>query len=1413
MSKINIVLGSHGSGKSKFINDKIFNLAYDKDGSLDLSKKIFLIVPEQDNFMKQKEIINYEGNKGQGILNVDCISFDRLVYMVFEKTGENYQYANDDLKVLIIRLAINELKKENTTFKYFDFEHDNIGVYSKIKSALSEFSNYGINENVLDILCNNIKNNNDLNIREKNKIEDLKIIQKKYYEILDKKGFKISEEKLSLLDEEKLKLIFNDSYCFFDGFTGFTPLQRDTFKKMIYCIKEAYISVDLRIDEKIKIAIDNYNGNGFLVEENDIFNLSVDFIKNIEIIRQDLNLKEKIEFIYPIKEKLGECIKYEDKNDFKIIEKNIFNENKIKNEENKLENIVIFKAYDVKNEVELVANQIIKIIKNDKDITFDDIKIVTPDINVYKSVIIDVFNKKGLPLFIDDEKDVLDSPLISSVKNLIMALKNNFMNDTIMKYIKSGLYSFNDELFYLDNLAKEYNLYNLDTFENRLNNYKLLNAENKEYYHKKIKLDKIIELEKEIIKPLKNAKEKLVNTENPINTYVDIIKTYLKEEAIIKRYQRFIISVNNNDEIDMITKKMLTDNMDILNNILDKLSIVNDDDNKITIDVFLDLFNLCLESIHYKTIPMQLNQIVAGDLIRSRYNNPKILFFVGMNESLLPPEADDTNIINDTVRDIFEKNNYELSFTNFKNTINTKFYTYLAVTSPTYKLYLSYSELNKEGYSDFKSFYLTEIENIFKKDKEDKLETIIEPKEKILYSKNEATEFVRIYDDVNLGDKDKEKIKELKDKIGEDKFSDVKVDSVKKESIDLLFDKKNYKEDNKNKDEVTISTTSVEAYAYCPFKYFAEKLLNIYKREDFAIESNLIGNVNHNVMQKIDEVRSNASNKEVYDLLTELDKNKSISSDYLDEYFKNLKDNKYKLDKDKFFDILNHINEDCKNKKDDMEYKTISYDIEKKELSIISLSAIINDTTKFTKFAKYKNLIDDIQYVLGNTKKFHNYFKILESSYIKNDFIKKLENQFELYMTDELNSDEGKIKCNNLKDNIDETYYIMKDFVNLCSSSIKPKNIKNYRTTFDKYSSQDYSIVHIYNSLGENNINVFLDEIKRILLDIKTEKDNKINVVITSIVDNLIKEMFYINDKTDLKSVSTSDYKNDRKFKDSKLGEFLLIRTKEVLSKTLYNLVINDIYRMDSILSKVEYEINKYKITYDNTKGEGKDLDLKVLLNGRIDKFIVGNDNNNIYIEIVDYKSSNKTVSLNDINTGKDLRYIQTLIYLSYLLESEDLKNMIIENNIKIANEKANIVPVGSFYQGIIDEYDYAVNEDTAIEINADSYKMTGVLNKEVVNVFEKGLNIDSNEKSVDYNIKTYNQGDSNAHNVVTREELNESITLLKNHIIEKVNEIKNGNISPNPHKGFRHSTCSYCNLKSLCKREEKFDMEEDSND
>ena len=107
---------------------------------------------------------------------------------------------------------------------------------------------------------------------------------------------------------------------------------------------------------------------------------------------------------------------------------------------------------------------------------------------------------------------------------------------------------------------------------------------------------------------------------------------------------------------------------------------------------------------------------------------------------------------------------------------------------------------------------------------------------------------------------------------------------------------------------------------------------------------------------------------------------------------------------------------------------------------------------------------------------------------------------------------------------------------------------------------------------------------------------------------------------------------------------------------------------------------------------------------------------------------------------------------------------------------------------------------------------MTGVLNKDAINVFEKGLDYTDNNLT-NFNTKIYNEGDKKANNVVTKDELEESIILLKNQVIKKVNEINHGNIAPKPYKGGYSSVCSYCNLKSFCKREEKFIVEDEDNE
>ena len=75
-------------------------------------------MPEQDTLAMQKKITGHILNKGNGILNIDVLSFNRLAYRVFEE--QNIRLSDmtviDDMgKVMILRAVTEDIKDKCNT--------------------------------------------------------------------------------------------------------------------------------------------------------------------------------------------------------------------------------------------------------------------------------------------------------------------------------------------------------------------------------------------------------------------------------------------------------------------------------------------------------------------------------------------------------------------------------------------------------------------------------------------------------------------------------------------------------------------------------------------------------------------------------------------------------------------------------------------------------------------------------------------------------------------------------------------------------------------------------------------------------------------------------------------------------------------------------------------------------------------------------------------------------------------------------------------------------------------------------------------------------------------------------------------------------------------------------------------------
>ena len=972
MSKnVKIITGSHGSGKSDWIYNRFLDMSRkDNDKSkVDMQKKIYLVVPEQDTNDKQRIIMkkSLEKGYGAGMINIDVVSFDRIAHNVFdilniEPIKENV--IDDDMKTMILTLVLSKLGKAQK-LKFCDKMVNRVGFAKKLTQVVSEFYAYDVSDEDIDKV---IADKNSDAYRDK--LNDFKLIFNEFKKILLDMNFSIKEDKYDLLNKRIKDVdIFNDAIVAFDGFTGFTPIQLSIFKQIVGVAKEVYVSIDYRNPEELL----NFDLNK-KIDDTDLFYLSKKFIKDIA---KSLDIKSINDLLFDdgIKKNV---YKYDsdDKSDLRYIEKNIYTLNNNLSNDLPINNIDYYVADNVRDEVRNLVQLIFDLVRN-KDYKYNDIRIVVPSIENYRDNIIKTFNKYNIPLFIDDSEGILNSPYIEVIRSAIDVINYNFSYESIMRYINSGISEKDRAVYEFDNFIIEHAIRGYDRYKYGIAKIKMSEST-------KESVDKVLT---EYINPLLILHDEInVNAGTNIQNYILAIRSFVKNakidekfEALENKVDELKSDINSKDsasynKISAILKyskevvdKILLD----LSNLekykeKDSENYINDN---ILVEDFRRMFDVGLSSKTLKSIPYLLDQVVVGDIMRSRFDNPKIEVFLGLNQSAIPAKSLDYNLIDDAIRELFTNNVKELSQTTIETALNQRFYIYLILTNPTEKLILSYTKTNFDGESDEKSPVLIMIENLFAyKDKDEKIKSR-------LIAKRVNEDNFKFYSNSDLisyvaSNMQGMKRYAYKDKDGnfEYEFSNeeenriVKAKEVlkyikKNEDYDQIreniFEQSDYYRDVKlnakiNEDLLNVqnksysgSATAIENYNKCPFKYFMEHTLELRENKEYNVEAYDIGDLAHVVFKELFKNNNikNESIDKIHKKVDDILDLKYVSEDKFNEFNENDKNylgvNKLEYLKDRMREIMHYSTDILIEMSKEMQFETketeypFKYDINK----------------------------------------------------------------------------------------------------------------------------------------------------------------------------------------------------------------------------------------------------------------------------------------------------------------------------------------------------------------------------------------------------------------------------------------------------------------------------------------------------
>lgn len=907
---VKILIGSHGLNKSEWLYNYLITASRDENDKtkVNLKQKLYLVVPEQDTNEKQRIMMNRakDAGYGSGIINIDVVSFDRIAHNIFDTLNiepQNEKIIDDDAKTMMLVLILSDLNRDNK-LKYYNKMGNKVGFAKKLTKAMSEFYSYDVTDEDFGKAIAKCEKQATLKI----KLEDLNLIFNEFKNLLSTNGYSIKEDKYDKLNQVITTKddMFNDAIVAFEGFTGFTPVQLDIFKKIANVAKEVYVLIDERFDDENNINLNE------VFNEDKVFYLSNKFARDIGRVLEikDLN---KMLCNYD-----GNTIsyKYEGKDDLAFVEKNIYNYKSKLALNIKPSNIEVYEAKNVEEEVVNIAHIVKRLIKENSKLKYNDIRIVVPRVEDYSDKIIRVFNKYQIPLFVDDSKTLLNSPYIETIRSALDVIAYDFSYDSVMRYINSGIIGKSKKIYELDNFIRQYGIRGykrysfvlgedgrkdpgFDTIINYYNENSKKKAEennNNDFKVEDTKYSKILETKREIFDPLCNLYNAM--KKKTIVNYIDAIEKFTEEIKLNDKFNSFLYSLaydskdlNRANEIAILTtSKEIT--IETIKNIKSINSIMKD---KIEISDFKRLFDVGFIDKGVKVIPHSLDQVVIGDFMRSRFYNPKVEICIGMNQSVIPAETNDSSLIDDKMREIF-KDIKELSQTTVETALNQRLYIYLALTNPTDKLILSYPRLNISNESDNKSPVISAIEKLFGEYEVDedgnkkfktKLSTTNVDKNSIgFYQWNDVLEYIaqsmqelrREYSEGRIEDNNLSDVTQLDvDKLAAKKaiLTLNSIDSDKfKHDFENLLHRKNYISSEQlsyelandlftlSRGESKGSASSIETYNKCPYRYFLERTIKLKERKNYEISSMDIGNLIHSVFEKI---FSKYDNKDLFD--------------------------------------------------------------------------------------------------------------------------------------------------------------------------------------------------------------------------------------------------------------------------------------------------------------------------------------------------------------------------------------------------------------------------------------------------------------------------------------------------------------------------------------------------------------------
>ena len=821
---LQFIIGSSGVGKSYFAYERVI-----QESLMHPQRNYYVIVPEQFTMQTQKTLV--EMHPGKGILNIDILSFERLAYRVFEETGgDNRKILEDTGKSMVLQKMVQQHKKE---LPYLGSQMNKPGYLDEVKSLLSEFMQYDIREEDLEEMKEQAKEQGLLEM----KLQDVSVLYEAFSGFL-KDRYMTGEEVMDVL----LKVLpfsrkLKGAEFVFDGFTGFTPIQINVIRELLIIARK--ISVTVTMDER-----EDAFAPG---KPHQLFYMSKKMIRTLAELTKDLD--------EPVYLKPSGRSRFAQAPGLQFLEKNLFRYRKAVYPGNSQET-EMFAAASPLAEMRETARRMAEMVRT-KGYRYGEMAVITGNLEEYGRLAVQVFEEAKIPYFIDEKHSVLMNPFVEYLRAAMEMAVQGFPYESVFRYLRCGM----------SEVTRE----QADKLENYvlalgIRGYKKWSEKWVRIYRgmEPDQIQELNEIREVFAEEVRGLAQGFGSGKRTVEEYCRILYDFIVKSQV---WQKLKVQEKKFAELgEKAMEKEYNQIYGIVMDLLDKMVEILGNET-VSRQEFRQLLETGLSQAKVALIPPSIDQVMVGDMERSRLKDIKALFFVGVNEGNIPKNTQTGGILSELDRDFFKDQGVELA-PGPKELMNMqRFYLYLNLTKPREQLVLSFSDTNAKGEGISPAYLIGSIRALYPK-----LEIVrVQEGEDGVYPENPeaglelfleklARETSREYETLEQVDEvfgelyswylKNADYKDTVQKLVQSAFLRKPQDVISQSVAGALYG------------EVSpYSATRLERFAACAFAHFLQYGMKLTERVEYEFKAMDMGNVMHRALENFaEEVRKKGLN-------------------------------------------------------------------------------------------------------------------------------------------------------------------------------------------------------------------------------------------------------------------------------------------------------------------------------------------------------------------------------------------------------------------------------------------------------------------------------------------------------------------------------------------------------------------------